>query len=292
MTTQPDDSAPHEHVTANRRSRLGIGLSLVGMALLIGALIWGFTVDKPAPSADMPPSAPVSEAPAAVTNPSAEDTIESVVLPEPEPDLPPVTAPEPTIELSLAEANTQLAERLSELQIAPIDEQFASKPNAIERSVAIADILRQGEVPYKLLPVARPKQKFPFADNGLAVTMDPAGFARYDGLTNTLSKLDVNTTITLFREYQSTIEQAWQALGYADKSVEPALLEVLELIMLTPDIQLDARLLRDEANWVYEDESLEKLPALQKQIMRMGPENAERLKALARDLRGGLLDTQ
>ena len=292
MTTQPDDSAAHEHVTANRRSRLGIGLSLVGMALLIGALIWGFTVDKPAPSADMPPSAPVSEAPAAITSQSAEDTIESVVLPEPEPDLPPVTAPEPTIELSLAEANTQLAERLSELQIAPIDEQFASKPNAIERSVAIADILRQGEVPYKLLPVARPKQKFPFADNGLAVTMDPAGFARYDGLTNTLSKLDVNTTITLFREYQSTIEQAWQALGYADKSVEPALLEVLELIMLTPDIQLDARLLRDEANWVYEDESLEKLPALQKQIMRMGPENAERLKALARDLRGGLLDTQ
>lgn len=292
MTTQPDDSAAHEHVTANRRSRLGIGLSLVGMALLIGALIWGFTVDKPAPSADMPPSAPVSEAPAAITSQSAEDTIESVVLPEPEPDLPPVTAPEPTIELSLAEANTQLAERLSELQIAPIDEQFASKPNAIERSVAITDILRQGEVPYKLLPVARPKQKFPFADNGLAVTMDPAGFARYDGLTNTLSKLDVNTTITLFREYQSTIEQAWQALGYADKSVEPALLEVLELIMLTPDIQLDARLLRDEANWVYEDESLEKLPALQKQIMRMGPENAERLKALARDLRGGLLDTQ
>lgn len=292
MTTQPDDSAAHEHVTANRRSRLGIGLSLVGMALLIGALIWGFTVDKPAPSADMPPSAPVSEAPAAITSQSAEDTIESVVLPEPEPDIPPVTAPEPTIELSLAEANTQLAERLSELQIAPIDEQFARKPNAIERSVAIADILRQGEVPYKLLPVARPKQKFPFADNGLAVTMDPAGFARYDGLTNTLSKLDVNTTITLFREYQSTIEQAWQALGYADKSVEPALLEVLELIMLTPDIQLDARLLRDEANWVYEDESLEKLPALQKQIMRMGPENAERLKALARDLRGGLLDTQ
>jgi len=292
MTTQPDDSAAHEHVTANRRSRLGIGLSLVGMALLIGALIWGFTVDKPAPSADMPPSAPVSEAPAAITSQSAEDTIESVVLPEPEPDLPPVTAPEPTIELSLAEANTQLAERLSELQIAPIDEQFASKPNAIERSVAITDILRQGEVPYKLLPVARPKQKFPFADNGLAVTMDPAGFARYDGLTNTLSKLDVNTTITLFREYQSTIEQAWQALGYADKSVEPALLEVLELIMLTPDIQLDARLLKDEANWVYEDESLEKLPALQKQIMRMGPENAERLKALARDLRGGLLDTQ
>ena len=292
MTTQPDDSAAQEHVTANRRSRLGIGLSLVGMALLIGALIWGFTVDKPAPSVDIPPSAPVSEAPAAVTNPSASDTIESVVLPEREPDLPPVTAPEPTIELTLAEANTQLAERLSELQIAPIDEQFASKPNAIERGVAIADILRQGEVPYKLLPVARPKQKFPFADNGLAVTMDPAGFARYDGLTNTLSSLDVNTTITLFREYQSTIDQAWQALGYTDNSVEPALLEALELIMLTPDIQVDARLLKDEANWIYEDESLEKLPALQKQIMRMGPENAERLKALARDLRGGLLDTQ
>jgi hypothetical protein len=45
-----------------------------------------------------------------------------------------------------------------------------------------------------------------------------------------------------------------------------------------------------EANWVYEDPALEALSPLQKQLMRMGPDNAERVKEKARELRGALLD--
>jgi len=60
--------------------------------------------------------------------------------------------------------------------------------------------------------------------------------------------------------------------------------------MLAPETPIEARLYKVEANWVYEDPALEALSPLQKQLMRMGPDNAERVKEKARELRGALLD--
>ena len=62
--------------------------------------------------------------------------------------------------------------------------------------------------------------------------------------------------------------------------------------MLTPATNVEARLIKDESNWIYEDEALESLSALQKQIMRMGPENADKIQAKARELRGALMDRE
>ena len=62
------------------------------------------------------------------------------------------------------------------------------------------------------------------------------------------------------------------------------------MILLAPTTDLEARLYKDEANWRYEDDSLETLPALQKQLMRMGPANAEKIQDKARELRGAMLD--
>ena len=67
--------------------------------------------------------------------------------------------------------------------------QFVAGDYIVERSVAIIDALRRGEVPYKLLPVGSPSKTFPISDNGLSVTMDPAGFSRYDGFAQWLTVL-------------------------------------------------------------------------------------------------------
>jgi hypothetical protein len=48
--------------------------------------------------------------------------------------------------------------------------------------------------------------------------------------------------------------------------------------------------MRREANWVYMDPELEALSSLQKQVLRMGPENADIVQQKARDIRGAMLD--
>ena len=55
-----------------------------------------------------------------------------------------------------------------------------------------------------------------------------------------------------------------------------------------PSLPDGAELMRNEATGLYGPE-LESLTALQKQVLRMGPENAELVQQKARDLRGALL---
>jgi hypothetical protein len=124
------------------------------------------------------------------------------------------------------------------------------------------------------------------------VTLNPEGFNRYNGLASAIGRLDIDSIMSVYRRFQAPINEAWALLGYSDTTFEATLQEALEIIMLAPETDLTARLIKKEANWIYEDDTLESLPALQKQLMRMGPDNAETIKDKARELRGALLDAQ
>ena len=287
MTTETDQHLPPQ------KSNAGIILAGVGFVVLCGILYWGFMQEEPAPTPVEPPVTPVAppvvtpeavvieQPPASISEPAPgpeaalADEIETII------DAPAVTLPE---------SDAVITEYLPQLNSGMLGQQFAMSSNALERGVAIVDNLRMGNVPYKLLPVGRPSVKFPFQDNGLAVTLDPLGFERYNGLADTLAGVNVAAVVTLYDLLSSLLEEVWSGLGYGDTTFDDAALGALNMILLAPATDLEARLYKDEANWRYEDDSLETLPALQKQLMRMGPENAEKIQDKARELRGALLD--
>ena len=273
-------------------NKTGIFLALAGLLVLCAALYWGFLQEPetPPPATTQTPVTPeveieVEKIVAAPAQPEAEPAVPEA----PEPEVPVEVEPPP---ISLGESDGVLAETMASINAGQLGDQFIMRPNGLERGVAIVDSLRQGAVPYKLLPVGRPSRAFPFTDNGLAVTMDPAGFERYNGLADTVAGIDVPATLALYDLLSVAIEEAWDALGYTDMGFEDAVLSTLGAIMLTPATNVEARLIKDESNWIYEDEALESLSALQKQIMRMGPENADKIQAKARELRGALMDRE
>ena len=273
-------------------NKTGIFLALAGLLVLCAALYWGFLQEPetPPPATTQTPVTPEVEI-------EVEKIVAAPVQPEAEPAVPEAPEPEVPVEvepppISLGESDGVLAETMASINAGQLGEQFIMRPNGLERGVAIVDNLRQGAVPYKLLPVGRPSKAFPFSDNGLAVTMDPVGFERYNGLADTIAGIDVPATLALYDLLSVAIEEAWDALGYTDTGFEDAVLSTLGAIMLTPATNVEARLIKDESNWIYEDEALESLSALQKQIMRMGPENADKIQAKARELRGALMDRE
>ena len=268
-----------------------IALTIGGLLVLSGVLYWGFLQEQETPPAT--PQTPVT--------PEVEIEVEEIVavpappeaeLPAPEPPAPEVPVEVEPPPISLGESDEVLAEAMTSINAGDLGDQFIMRPNGLERGVAIVDNLRQGAVPYKLLPVGRPSKAFPFTDNGLAVTMDPAGFERYNGLADTVAGIDVPATLALYDLLSAAIDEVWDALGYTDTGFEDAVLGTLGAIMLTPATNVEARLIKDESNWIYEDEALESLSALQKQIMRMGPKNADKIQAKARELRGALMDRE
>ena len=99
-----------------------------------------------------PPRAEEADAPAREPAYTPEPPSESTVLAEPD--------------MTVQEANQQLADQLGTLNLSVLATQFTNKPNTIERAMAVVDSMRRGEIPYKLLPLAPPKQTFPFLDSG------------------------------------------------------------------------------------------------------------------------------
>ena len=169
--------------------------------------------------------------------------------------------------------------------------QFVAGDYIVERSVAIIDAMRRGEVPYKLLPVGRPSNTFPINDNGLRVTMDPAGFSRYDGFAQWVNSIDVTAVVGLMRDYDAIATKALAQMGVSDFDIQSALLAATTEILATPIVPSDVELMKQEANWVFIDPELEALSAVQKQLLRMGPANSAIIQQKARDLRGAVLET-
>ena len=225
-------------------------------------------------------------------------TIEMVPAPEPEPieeavvvveEVLPELPPGPTV--TEETADTYARESIESVNGGKALAQFVAGDYIVERAVAIVDALRRGEVPYKLLPVGRPSKPFSISDDGLRVTMDPSGFSRYDGFTQWVNGIDVLAIVELLNDYEQIATEALSRMGVSDFDIRSAVLAATTEILATPIAPQSPELMKREANWVYMDPELEALSSLQKQVLRMGPENSGIIQAKARELRGALLES-
>ena len=168
--------------------------------------------------------------------------------------------------------------------------QFVAGDYVVERAVALADHLRRGEVPYTLIPVSRPKQPFKILDDGLRVTIHPDSFERYDPFAQWIDGIDAEALVATYRKFSTVAAGALSAMGVTDVSINEVALAAVTEVISVPNVDLSAELMKQEANWVYVDPELEAMPALHKQIVRMGPINMELVQSKAREIRGALLD--
>ena len=225
--------------------------------------------------------------PAPEPEPEPEPTVEEVIAVEEE------VLPEPPPEPIVTEetADTYARETIESVNGGKALAQFVAGDYVVERAVAIVDALRRGEVPYKLLPVGRPSKPFPISDDGLRVTMDPSGFSRYDGFAQWVNGIDVLAIVELLNDYEQIATEALSRMGVGDFDIRSAVLAATTEILAAPIAPQSPELMKREANWVYMDPELEALSTLQKQVLRMGPENSEIIQAKARELRGAVLES-
>ena len=247
-----------------------------GVVLLTG--IWP-PKEEPAPAVTAPPPEPP---PAPVVTEIEEPA------PEP-PPLPPEPVEEPLPRLE--ESDDAVRDAVGDIPLGTAGQQYLIPGNIIERSASLIYLMAQGDVPYKLLPVSRPKAAFPISDDGTQVVTDPAGFERYDALTQWLQSLDLESLLSSLEWFIPLFREAWSYYGEDPAAFDMAVVMTLDLVIATPEIDLsEARLIRKEAVWIFEDPAIEGLAPIQKQVLRMGPENAEVVKAKAAEARSLWLD--
>jgi len=254
-----------------------------------------------------------SPAPAPVIAPEELDLDVAPVLPQrlpqpPAPDIPrlaepdavavvePSLADEPNSEEPVVPALPPLLESDAAVRAALMDvsdaapvRDFLGQESLLQRSVALIDGVSRGFLPARVLPLPRPSAPFVATVIDGQPHLDAAGYARYDRVVRWVEGVDVARLALAFHRFRPLLEEAYAELGYPRDDMDNALIRALDRILETPRIETPIPLKRDSVMYTFADPALENRNALQKHLLRVGPENLMRIQAVATALREALL---
>ena len=242
---------------------------------------------RPDPAAAIQQAPDIPEEPEALEEELASDTPEEppseAAIPDPEPEPAPPTPEEldAMLRTAIAEAGIDAPEPL---------EGSLRAPYLLDRSVSSMDQIARGLVPRRTLNLPRPRGAFPATRSGQDYSVDPAGYARYDGLVAAITSLPIDTLSAFFHRFRGELTAAYAALGYPEDAMDNTLIAALDTIIAAPVRDTPPQLRSKGALWAYEDASLESASDLHKQLLRTGPDNTRALQRWARDLKAALLN--
>lgn len=248
------------------------------------------------PEAELPPPVAVTPTEPAAPIPAAEPPAVS----------PPPPMAEPVVEApplpDLEESDEEVGQALVGLVGEPAARRYFVDDNLVSRAVATVDRLDSAQVPGSVRVVRGPEGPFeataddrPDApilnDQGDPVpqfVIDPVNYRRYVPYVEMFEALDASDVVQQYQTYKPLFEQAFEQLGYADVTFDQRLAEVIDELLATPEVPDPVRLIKPEGVYLYADPELEALTAGQKMLIRMGKDNAARVKSKLAEIRAML----
>lgn len=110
------------------------------------------------------------------------------------------------------------------------------------------------------------------------IYLDTNNYQRYTAFINLVNMLDIEQLIKIYTYLYPLCQEAYTELGYPDGYFNDRLIEVIGILLLTPDIQTSVKLVQPAVYYKFADPELETLSAGQKLLIRIGPKNAEAVK--------------
>ena len=227
-------------------------------------------------------------------------------------ELPIATQPEPEVSVESEEAVAEVVIEAEEIapkpQPAPInqsDEPFAlsvaqlgpahpviewlEPTQLLRKTVAMVDALSRGELMFKNRPVSNTvvEGAFLIESQPGRIELSPNNFARYDTLISAIEYVDEDTAIELYHFWSPRLEEAYAELGM-QTSFDQAFRAAMERLVNAPEVAGNIELVRPAVYYKFADPRLENLSDVEKLMIRMGPANAERLKAKVQLLIGAM----
>ena len=246
---------------------------------------------------------------------NSDEDLEYRIIPEQvteavieKPDVPeafiPAPAPEPT---PVAESVAPTATKASKLPSLDDSDEFVRErlllikhradleiwlntDDLIRRSASYFDGLARGVTLSKILPLTAPEGSFTTHRDGDIIWLNAGNYERYNSTIAVLTSLDMKSMAQLFHFIRPLLESAFAEMGYRPRQMDGIILQAIDNILDTPIIVERIELTRESVTYKFADPDLEALLPLQKQLLRTGPENTQRIQQQAMALRAALLN--
>ena len=232
---------------------------LIGIALVVAAAAGYFyyeLYDSLAAPKQQP--APLG-VPAARVQPAAPpgEPLATAPKAEPAPSLP-----------SLDNSDSMMRERLAALVGPQAFADYFLPVTLVRRIVATVDNLPRETAPRRMMPLA-----------GVPGSYDPDNAARYEPYVRVLEALDARALVQDYARAYPLFQRAYEELGFPGRQFNDRLLAAIDDMLAAPDLEAPPELMRPRVLYEFADPGLETRSAGQKILLRMGRDNAARVKA-------------
>jgi hypothetical protein len=260
-----DFRSSRPYIPPPRRSRAG----WVWIALLVAAVgggLYYYLQRRPAP-AKIVAVAKAPEAPPPAAPPRALGAAGEPI------ELPPLDETDPTVR-----------ERVGALSSDPTIAAWLATNDLIRNVTGVIQAIAEDRGVARHLTVLRPSQPFSVQRSGGRMTIDARSYRRYDAIAAAVGSLDARASATLYSTFRPRITEAYAELGFPNTPFDATLEDALETLVSTPVPDGPIEVTPRGGTYAFADPRLEALAPAQKQLLRMGPENARVVKAKLREI--------
>ncbi len=276
-------------VRKHKRSVLGWVIGLIALAAAAAGAWFYFQphVASSVPTQAAAPPPPGAEAPAAPQNsaslvapaaePQAKFPIEQAQPSSAENAAPDVLHSDP----AARDALTQLigVQRMAQLFLAD---------DIVRRFVATVDNLPHEKAAANMRPTKPLSGAFKTSGSGDSLSLSPDNSARYTAWVQMAESLNTRALVAAYVRLYPLFQEAYKALGYPKAYFNDRLIEAIDNALAAPNIAAPIALTQPRVMFEFADTKLESLSAGQKIMLRMGSQNAARVKAKLAEVRAAL----
>lgn len=155
----------------------------------------------------------------------------------------------------------------------------------IRRIVVTVDNLPRKQLPAKLVPLKRASGSFITEGEGESLVIGAMNSARYTTYIQLLQAINPSKLVSVYAQFYPLFQRAYEELGYPKAYFNDRLVEAIDDLLATPDVQEPLRLVQPKVLFQFADPTLAERSAGQKMLLRMGSENAAKIKAKLREVR-------
>ena len=116
-------------------------------------------------------------------------------------------------------------------------------------------------------------------------TPDSTNYARYAPYVRVFEAIEPQALVQAYVRTYPLFQRAYEELGFPGKYFNDRLMEAIDDLLATPELATAPELMRPRVLYEFADPDLETRSAGQKMLLRMGQENAVRVKAKLREIR-------
>lgn len=235
------------------------------------------TIETPVPrpvERVMPAATPAVADPSPAEPATPLVTIPIEVAPEPEQEEPSEPLP------SLNNSDSFVLARLASMEMGASLLRVLAPEDLIRKFVVFVSNVAEGELPQLEYPLRRLGSEFVVRDidTNLFET-SAATHQRFDTLVDTLVALDPQQGVSIYRALRPLFQEAYAEIGYQG-SFDAVLIQAIDQIMSAPQETGPFQLIKPSVMFLYAESRLEDMTPVQKQLLRLGPENTAKLQAI------------